>query len=71
MPESKFGESRLTRYHDYPKLPGCLGNSGCCSALCALGDESDCLPGQSCVPWYADDEAPDECLSLVGACTDA
>jgi hypothetical protein len=50
-------------------VPGCQGASGCCSSLCPLGDASACLPGQDCVPWYAQGQAPDDCLGEVAACT--
>jgi hypothetical protein len=48
-------------------VAGCAG-TGCCSSLCVTGDDDNCAPGQECVAWYADGEAPDECLESAGAC---
>jgi hypothetical protein len=49
-------------------VPGCAGN-GCCSAVCTVGDDTNCEDGQSCIPFYEDGQAPDECLGTVGACS--
>ncbi|MEM7158475.1 MAG: hypothetical protein AAF799_36890 [Myxococcota bacterium] len=49
-------------------VPGCT-DVGCCSPVCTPGDDSACLPGQSCLPWYEDGAAPDECLGTVGVCS--
>jgi hypothetical protein len=54
-------------------VPECVDASGCCSELCDVGvDEPDlqCTgqpQGQSCVPWFADGEAPPG-LEDVGSC---
>ena len=50
-------------------VPGCGSGVGCCSSSCTVGDDSACLPGQSCLPWYDDGAAPDECLGTVGVCS--
>lgn len=49
-------------------VPDCVDN-GCCSAFCTLGDDDACLPGQSCVAYYEDGAAPDDCLGEVGVCS--
>ncbi|MEX1362719.1 MAG: hypothetical protein AB1Z98_06305 [Nannocystaceae bacterium] len=49
-------------------VPGCAGSIGCCSPGCTIGDDSPCLPGQSCEAWYEAGAAPDACLGSVGAC---
>ncbi len=41
----------------------CTGSSdcphlGCCSAFCPVPDATPCLPGQACVPWFDEGEAP-------------
>jgi hypothetical protein len=53
---------------DAVDVPGCIGEVGCCTALCTVGDDAPCLPGQTCVPWYARGTAPDACLGSIGAC---
>lgn len=52
---------------DAASVPGC-GSSGCCSSYCSDGDDTVCLAGQACVPWYQPGDAPDDCLATVGAC---
>lgn len=47
----------------------CDANGGCCTSFCALGDDTACLAGQSCVPWFAEDEAPSACFEMLGICT--
>ncbi len=48
---------------------GCGGSTGCCTALCDPSDGPEqCLAGQSCVPFYDEGGAPDECLGQVGVC---
>ena len=49
-------------------VPDC-GGGGCCSSLCLLGDDSECLPGQECIPWFAEGATPDACLEGVGVCS--
>jgi hypothetical protein len=49
-------------------VPGCGGSTGCCSPFCTIGDDAACLDGQSCVPWFEEGAAPDECLATIGAC---
>jgi hypothetical protein len=48
-------------------VPDCAG-AGCCTPFCAVGDDSACLPGQTCQPFYAEGEAPLECVELLGVC---
>ena len=49
-------------------VPGCQA-SGCCSSFCTIGgDDSGCLEGQTCIPFFPDG-APAECLSEVGICS--
>ncbi|MEM6996288.1 MAG: hypothetical protein AAF721_37620 [Myxococcota bacterium] len=36
----------------------CEHAGGCCTAVCNVGDDSPCLPGQTCQPWYEDNAAP-------------
>jgi hypothetical protein len=48
-------------------VPGCNA-AGCCTAFCTVGDDSACLAGQSCIPFYAAGTAPDPCLGEVGVC---
>ncbi len=51
---------------DNAEVPGCAEPS-CCSAVCELGGASRCLPGQVCIPYYIDGQAPAG-LELVGIC---
>jgi hypothetical protein len=53
---------------DAAGVPGCTDAVGCCTALCAVGDDAPCLPGQGCTAWYARGTAPDGCLGTVGVC---
>jgi hypothetical protein len=48
-------------------VPGCNA-TGCCSPFCVVGDDSPCLEGQTCVPFYEMGDAPDMCLEDVGVC---
>lgn len=52
-----------------PLVPGCMepGALGCCSSYCTVGDDSPCLPGQQCVPWF-DDEVPHPIHEDLGVC---
>ncbi|MEM6293056.1 MAG: ribulose phosphate epimerase [Myxococcota bacterium] len=50
-----------------PIVPGCTGGA-CCSSFCEIGDDSTCLDGQECVPWYEMGQAPEACLEGVGIC---
>jgi hypothetical protein len=52
---------------DASGVPGC-GASGCCSSFCTIGNDAACLPGQSCVPFYDQGTAPDDCLAEIGVC---
>ncbi len=49
-------------------VPGCSADSPCCSSFCEIGDDSACLDGQVCVPWYEMGAAPDMCLEETGVC---
>lgn len=48
-------------------VPNCT-DAACCSPFCTIGDDSTCLEGQTCQPWYMPGSAPAECLDEVGAC---
>ena len=51
-------------------VPDCVGTSGCCSSVCDLAapdPSADCLPGQTCLPWYEAGMAPVE-YENVGVC---
>lgn len=49
-------------------VPGCAGGA-CCSSYCdVMGDGSECLEGQECMPWYEMGQEPDVCLEGVGVC---
>ena len=48
-------------------VPDCAGSIGCCSSFCTIGDDSPCLPGQVCQPWFERGEAPPS-YEDVGAC---
>ena len=48
-------------------VPGCFGAIGCCTSFCVNGDDSACLDGQSCMPFFPEG-ASAECLEDVGAC---
>jgi len=50
-------------------VPGGCGGVNCCSSMCTIGDDSGCLAGQSCVPWYSEGAEPGECLGQVGVCS--
>ena len=41
---------------------------GCCSPYCAVGDDSGCLEGQTCVPFFPNG-APSACLEALGGCS--
>ena len=43
---------------DAKAVPECAGPIGCCSSFCTVGDDSPCLPGQTCQPWYEPSEVP-------------
>ena len=49
-------------------VPDCDSGVGCCSPFCQVGDDSQCLPGQTCQPLYPRGEAPLECVAEVGSC---
>ena len=53
---------------DPASVPNC-GSIGCCSPFCEVGDDTPCLAGQTCVPFYEMGQAPDMCLENVGICT--
>ncbi len=48
-------------------VPGCVGAAGCCTAYCTVGDDSPCLPGQQCVPWF-EDTPPHPTWDDLGVC---
>jgi len=49
-------------------VPGCAGLAGCCSSFCDLTMEpAPCLPGQECLPWYEEGQAPPK-YENVGIC---
>jgi hypothetical protein len=48
-------------------VPGCA-SSACCTSFCDIGDDSQCLNNQSCIPFYEPGGAPDACLGEVGVC---
>lgn len=52
-------------------VPTCpAGSAGCCSSYCdPAAEESGCLDGQDCLPWYEMGEEPDVCLEGVGICS--
>ncbi|MBC8074201.1 MAG: hypothetical protein IAG13_38130 [Deltaproteobacteria bacterium] len=50
-------------------VPGCAGSVGCCSAFCSVEAGDGCLAGQECLPWFAEGQAPDDCLGELGACS--
>ncbi|MCB9714142.1 MAG: ribulose phosphate epimerase [Myxococcales bacterium] len=39
-------------------VPECAGSIGCCSSFCTIGDDSACLPSQTCQPWFEPGNAP-------------
>jgi hypothetical protein len=53
---------------DAATVPGCASAS-CCTPFCEVGDDTPCLEGQTCVPFYEMGTAPDMCLEDVGVCT--
>jgi hypothetical protein len=50
-------------------VPDCVGSVGCCTAYCTIDDESPCVDGQTCIPYYEAGTAPDACLEDVGICS--
>ncbi|MCA9654944.1 MAG: ribulose phosphate epimerase [Myxococcales bacterium] len=48
-------------------VPECAGSIGCCSSFCTIGDDSACLPGQTCQPWFEPGTAPTG-FDELGAC---
>ncbi len=51
-------------------VPNCEGATGCCSSVCDLAapdPSAGCLPGQTCISWYAAGKAPAE-YETVGVC---
>ncbi len=51
-------------------VPGCpAGAGGCCTSYCGLDDDTVCLEGQECVPWFEMGQEPDACLEGVGICS--
>ncbi|MEM7155670.1 MAG: hypothetical protein AAF799_22665 [Myxococcota bacterium] len=49
-------------------VPDCQGAYGCCSAYCTVGDDSPCLPEQTCQPVF-DDGAPHHAWEGLGVCS--
>ena len=55
---------------DNSAFPDCQANGGCCTSFCPLGSDDACLPGQTCVPWFAPNETPPAaCWDMLGICT--
>lgn len=49
-------------------VPGC-DSAGCCTMFCDLNDPAPpCLPGQTCVAWYAEGQVPGGDPSPLGVC---
>lgn len=48
-------------------VEGC-DSFGCCTSFCAVGDDSMCADGQSCVEFFPDGSTPASCLEGLGAC---
>ena len=58
---------------DMATVPGCEDARGCCASFCDVSVPDTCalgLPGTSCVPWYAQGQAPGQCRGpgVIGAC---
>lgn len=52
-----------------PSLVDGCDSIGCCTSFCAVGDDSMCAPGQSCLEFFPDGSAPAACLEGLGACS--
>ncbi len=51
-------------------VPGCpAGSGGCCTSYCSIGDDTACIEGQECLPWFEMGQEPDACLEGVGICS--